>query len=99
MNKEELNKIVSEQKDIISQANKKIKKAAEEYINSLPIKVNDKCQNSRGEIFWICEINVESSYGNLTGNIKVKVNYAKKDGTRSNRKQYLYCNIENVTKI
>nr|DAG24225.1 MAG TPA: hypothetical protein [Caudoviricetes sp.] len=81
MTKEELEAKVSIQKDIISKAKYQICKDVEEYIESLPYKVDDKISCIRCDVCWISSIRPNG----CTGFIEIRVNPAKKDGTRSNR--------------
>lgn len=81
MTKEELEAKVSVQKDIISKAKCQIYKDVEEYIENLPYKVDDKINCFRCDVCWISSIRPNGS----TGFVEIRVNPAKKDGTRSNR--------------
>ena len=97
MTKQELNEKVKVQQEIISKAKDEINSFVKEYIKSLPIKVDDKCKDSNGKVCWIASIETRlSSYFSL---VDVRVNYAKKDGTRSNRSQIIYCDVEELIKI
>lgn len=98
MTKQELNEKVKAQQEIISKAKDEINSFVKEYIKSLPIKVDDKCKDSNGKVCWIASIEPTrlSSYFGL---VDVRVNYAKKDGTRSNRPQSPYCDVEELIKI
>ena len=97
MTKQELNEKVKVQQEIISKAKDEINSFVKEYIKSLPIKVDDKCKDSNGKGCWIASIEPRlSSYFSL---VDVRVNYAKKDGTRSNRSQIIYCDVEELIKI
>lgn len=81
MRKEELETKVSIQKDIISKAKSQIYKDVTEYIEGLPYKVGDKISCSRCDVCWISSIRPKESLGF----IEIRVNPAKKNGTRSNR--------------
>ena len=97
MTKQELNEKVKVQQEIISKAKDEINSFVKQYIKSLPIKVDDKCKDSNGKVCWIASIEPRlSSYFSL---VDVRVNYAKKDGTRSNRSQIIYCDVEELIKI
>ena len=98
MTKQELNEKIKVQQEIISKAKAEINSFVKEYIKSLPIKVDDKCKDSNGKVCWIASIEPTrlSSYFGL---VDVRVNYAKKDGTRSNRTQNLYCDLKELIKI
>lgn len=97
MTKQELNEKIKVQQEIISKAKAEINSFVKEYIKSLPIKVNDKCKDSNGKVCWIASIEPRSS--SYFGFVDVRVNYAKKDGTRSNRPQSPYCDVEELIKI
>lgn len=97
MTKQELNENVKVQQEIISKAKAEINSFVKEYIKSLPIKVDDKCKDSNGKVCWIASI--EPRLSSYFGLVDVRVNYAKKDGTRSNRPQSPYCNVEELIKI
>lgn len=97
MTKQELNEKVKVQQEIISKAKDDINSFVKEYIKSLPIKVDDKCKDSNGKVCWIASI--EPSLSSYFGPVDVRVNYAKKDGTRSNRPQSPYCDVEELIKI
>lgn len=97
MTKQELNEKVKVQQEIISKAKAEINSFVKEYIKSLPIKVDDKCKDSNGKVCWIASI--EPRLSSYFGLVDVRVNYAKKDGTRSNRTQSPYCDVEELIKI
>lgn len=97
MTKEELQKQVSEWNSVKMHANKQIYSAVMDYINSLPYKDGDKVSTSRVEVCWIASIRPEKG---STGRIEVRVNPAKKDGTRSNREWVLWASeVDNIKKI
>ena len=85
MTKEELEVKVSKQKSIIDYANNQIYSDVKEYIDNLPYKVGDKVSCSRCDVCWIASIFPERVYKCYTGEIEVRINPAKKDGTRSSR--------------
>ena len=85
MTKQELQVKVAEQQSIINDANNQICSDVKEYIESLPYKVGDKVSCSRCDVCWIASIVPERVYKCYTGEIDVRINPAKKDGTRSNR--------------
>ena len=96
MTKEELEAKVSIQKDIISKAKSQICKDVTEYIEGLPYKVDDKISCDRCDVCWISSIRPNGS----TGFVEIRVNPAKKDGTRSNREFVLnYYNRDSIKKI
>ena len=100
MTKEELKAKVDKQQRIINDANNEICSCVNDYIESLPYKVGDKVSCSRCDVCWIVSIVPEKYINLFTGNIDVRVNPAKKDGTRSNREFVLYYGeIDSIKKI
>lgn len=96
MTKEELEAKVAKQLSIINDANDKICSCVNDYIESLPYKVGDKISCPRCDVCWISSIRPNGS----TGFVEIRVNPAKKDGTRSNREFVLNCyNRESIKKI
>lgn len=86
MTKEELQAKVAKQQSIINDANLEICSCVNDYIESLPYKVGDKVSCSRCDVCWITSIIPKRNCGGYyTGEIEVRINPAKKDGTRSNR--------------
>lgn len=90
MTKEELKAKVAKQQSIINYANDEICSDVKEYIKSLPYKVDDKVSCRRCDVCWIASVVPEKFNNRFTGGIEVRVNPAKKDGTRSNREFVLY---------
>lgn len=100
MTKEELYEKVEQQKIAINDANNKICFEVKKYIKSLPFKVGDKVSCSRCNVCWIASIIPERNYCKYSGEIEVRINPAKKDGTRSNREFVLYSmEIDSIKKI
>ena len=100
MTKEELKANVDKQQSIINDANHEIYSCVNDYIESLPYKLGDKVSCSRCDVCWISSIVPEKYRNSFTGNIEVRVNPAKKDGTRSNREFVLYYGeIDSIKKI
>lgn len=100
MTKEELKVKVAKQKSIINDANNQICSDVKEYIESLPYKVGDKVSCSRCDVSWIASIVPERSCTRYSGEIDVRINPAKKDGTRSNRELVLWSmEIDSIKKI
>lgn len=93
MTKEELRTKVAMQLSIINDANDKIYSCVNDYIESLPYKVGDKVSCSRCDVCWITSIVPKQNYGGYNGEIEVRINPAKKDGTRSNR-EFVLWNME-----
>lgn len=93
MTKEELEVKVAKQLSIINDANNEICSYVNDYIESLPYKVGDKVSCSRCDVCWIASIAPERGRSGYTGEIDVKINPAKKDGTRSNR-EFVLCSFE-----
>lgn len=100
MTKEELKVKVDKQLSIINDANDEICSYVNDYIESLPYKVGDKVRCSRYDVCWIKSIVPETSCSGYTGEIEVRINPAKKDGTRSNREFVLWSmEIDSIKKI
>lgn len=100
MTKEELQAKVDEQLSIINDANDEIYSYVNDYIESLPYKVGDKVSCSRCDVCWIASIVPERNYGGYKGEIEVRINPAKKDGTRSNREFVLWnMEVDSIKKI
>lgn len=100
MTKEELKAKVAKQQSIIDDANNKIYSDVKEYIESLPYKVGDKVSCSRCDICWITSIVPRKCYSGYNGEIEVRINPAKKDGTRSNREFVLWnSEVDSIKKI
>lgn len=100
MTKEELKAKVAKQQSIINDANDEICSCVNDYIESLPYKVGDKVSCRSFDVCWIASI-VPAKYRNrFNGDIEVRINPAKKDGTRSNREFVLfYGEIVSIKKI
>lgn len=100
MTKEELEAKVTEQESIIEYAENQICSDVKEYIKSLPYKVGDKVSCCRCDVCWIASIVPEKYRDRFTGDIEVRINPAKKDGTRYNREFVLYYGeIDSIKKI
>lgn len=100
MTKEELKAKVAKQQCIINDANLEICSCVNDYIESLPYKVGDKVSCSRCDVCWISSITPERGRGGYNGEIEVRINPAKKDGTRSNREFVLWSmGIDSIKKI
>ena len=100
MTKEELKVKVAKQLGIINEANVEICSYVNDYIESLPYKVGDKVSCSRCDVCWIASIIPEQNLARYSGMIEVRINPAKKDGTRSNREFVLFSmEIDSIKKI
>ncbi len=100
MTKEELDEKVEEQKSIIEHTENQICSYVMQYIETLPYKVGDKVSCRRCDVCWIVSIVPEKYNNHFTGEIEVRVNPAKKDGTRSIREFVLWCSeIDSIKKI
>lgn len=100
MTKEELEAKVAKQRSIINDANLEICSCVNDYIESLPYKVGDKVSCSRCDVCWIASIVPMRGYNGYTGKIDVRINPAKKDGTRSNREFVLWSmEVDSIKKI
>lgn len=93
MKKEELNVRVNNLLGIINAANDEIRSRVNDYIESLSYKVGDKVSCSRCDVCWITSIVPKRGYSGYNGEIEVRINPAKKDGTRSNR-EFVLCSME-----
>lgn len=100
MTKEELEAKVAKQQSIINDANDEICSYVNDYIESLPYKVGDKVSCSRCDVCWIESIAPEQYNSYYTGDIVIRINPAKKDGTRSNREFVLWSmEVDSIKKI
>lgn len=100
MTKEELEAKVAKQQSIINDAGNEICSYVNDYIESLPYKVGDKVSCSRCNVCWIASIVPERNCARYSGKIEVRINPAKKDGTRSNRVFVLWSmEIDSIKKI
>ena len=100
MTKEELNVRVNNLLGIINAANDEIRSRVNDYIESLSYKVGDKVSCSRCDVCWITSIVPKRGYSGYNGEIEVRINPAKKDGTRSNREFVLWnMEIDSIKKI
>lgn len=100
MTKEELKVKVAKQLGIINEANIEICSYVNDYIESLPYKVGDKVSCSKCDVCWITSIVPKRNYGGYKGEIEVRINPAKKDGTRSNREFVLWSmEVDSIKKI
>lgn len=100
MTKEELNVRVNNLLGIINAANDEIRSRVNDYIESLSYKVGDKVSCSRCDVCWITSIVPKRGYSGYNGETEVRINPAKKDGTRSNREFVLWSmEIDSIKKI
>lgn len=100
MTKEELEAKVTKKQNLINAINDEILSYVTEYIEGLPYKVGDKVSCSRCDVCWIASIVPMRGYRGYTGEIDVRINPAKKDGTRSNREFVLWSTeIDSIKKI
>ena len=100
MTKEELEAKVTKKQNLINAINDEILSYVTEYIEGLPYKVGDKVSCSRCDVCWIKSIVPGKSYRGYTGEIEVRIDPAKKDGTRSNREFVLWSmEVDSIKKI
>lgn len=100
MTKEELEAKVTKKQNLINAINDEILSYVTEYIEGLPYKVGDKVSCSRCDVCWIETITPEQCNSYYTGDIVIRINPAKKDGTRSNRLFVLFgMEIDSIKKI
>lgn len=64
-----------------------------EYISSYPIKIGDKCTDEQGNICWVYGM---SFWDTSSTWMRIFVNPAKKDGTRSKRVEFVYGGITKI---
>ena len=93
MTKQELQLKVMDELGIINGASINICSYVNDYIRSLPYKIGDKVSCSRCDVCWIASIIPERNYARYSGMIELRINPAKKDGTRSNR-EFVLLNME-----
>lgn len=100
MTKEELEAKVTKKQNLINAINDEILSYVTEYIKGLPYKVGDKVSCSRCDVCWIESITPEQYNSYYTGDIVIRINPAKKDGTRSNRLFILFgMEVDSIKKI
>nr|DAW39459.1 MAG TPA: hypothetical protein [Bacteriophage sp.] len=100
MTKEELEAKVTKKQNLINAINDEILSYVTEYIEGLPYKAGDKVSCSRCDVCWITSIVPKRCYGDYTGEIEVRINPSKKDGTRSNREFVLGgMEVDSIKKI
>lgn len=100
MTREELEAKVTKKQNLINAINDEILSYVTEYIEGLPYKVGDKVSCSSCDVSWIETITPEQYNSYYTGDIVIRINPAKKDGTRSNRLFVLFgMEIDNIKKI
>lgn len=74
--------------------------AKEQAMESEWAEIGDKVSCSRCDVSWIETITPEQYNSYYTGDIVIRINPAKKDGTRSNRLFVLFgMEIDNIKKI
>lgn len=97
---EEIDKCFTDMKGKPLVHNDEICSCVNDYIESLPYKAGDKVSCRRCDVCWIASIVPEKYRNHFTGDIEVRINPAKKDGTRSNREFVLYYGeIDSIKKI
>lgn len=100
MTKEELEAKVTKKQNLINAINDEILYYVTEYIKGLPYKVGDKVSCTRCDVCWISSITPKQWRSGYNGEIEVRINPAKKDGTRSNREFVLLSmEVDSIKKI
>lgn len=100
MTKEELKAKFAEQQNIIENANNQIRSDMMEYIKSLPFKVGDKISCEWYDAGFISSICPETYHDKYTGNIDLRINLVKKDGTPSKRERKIWDDVfDSIKKI
>jgi hypothetical protein len=90
MEKEVLDKKVKELHDKIFELQRQIKQLQSQYIAEFPIKAGDKCVDGKRSPCWFVRVYFDSNMNSLQ---YFKVNYPKKDGTRSGHEQNCYSDL------
>lgn len=90
MEKEVLDKKVAELRSKIFELQNEIRQLQQQYIAEFPIKAGDKCVDGMGSPCWFVRVYFD---GNMDSHQRFKVNYPKKDGTRSGHEQNCYSNL------
>lgn len=93
MTKKEFEKRMSalcEKQDAIRQ---EMVKLQEDYISNYPVKPGDKCVDEQGKICWVIDMRFWEASSTW---MRILVNPAKKDGTRSKREEYAYGEVTKV---
>lgn len=63
------------------------------YLSGYPIKIGDKCTDEQGKICWVCDMRFWDASSTF---MRILVNPAKKDGTRSKREEFAYGEVTKV---
>lgn len=90
MTKKEFEKrmsVLNEKQDAIRQ---EMVKLQEDYISNYPAKPGDKCVDEQGKICWVIDMRFWEASSTW---MRILVNPAKKDGTRSKCEKYAYGEI------
>lgn len=93
MTKQEFEKRMSALNEKRIAITQEMRKLQDEYVSNYPIKLGDKCVDEQGKICWVADMRFWSAESTW---MRILVNPAKKDGTRSKREEYAY---GEVTKI
>ncbi len=81
---------LNEKQDAIRQ---EMVKLQVDYISSYPVKPGDKCVDEQGKICWVVDIRFWEASSTW---MRILVNPAKKDGTRSRREEYAYGELTKI---
>ncbi len=90
MEKEVLDQKVAELRNKIVGLQNEIRQLQQQYIAEFPIKAGDKCVDGMGTPCWFVRVYFDS---NMNSHQRFKVNYPKKDGTRSGHEQNCYSDL------
>ena len=93
MTKKEFEKRMSALKEKHFAITQEMVQLQNEYISGYPVKPGDKCVDERGKICWVCGMRFWEASSTF---MRILVNPAKKDGTRSKREEYAYGEVTKV---
>lgn len=93
MTKKEFEKRMSALKQKQNAIKQEMVQSQNEYISSYPIKIGDKCTDEQGNICWVCGM---SFWDTSSTWLRIFVNPAKNDGTRSKRREFVYGRITKI---
>lgn len=93
MTKEEFEKRMSALNKKRVAITQEMRNLQDEYVSSYPIKFGDKCVDEQGKICWVVDMRFWGAESTL---MRILVNPAKKDGTRSKREEYAYGEVTKV---
>lgn len=93
MNKEQFTQVMNALFKQYMSLRSDMRKAQQAFIDEYPIKEGDKCVDSDGKVCWLKRIQFNDA---TSQRLDFIVNYAKKDGTRSNRDLHAYSGLTKI---